>query len=91
MAVARGGWLTNILERQPLRYMGRISYGLYLYHPLVFYMTDAGATRLGWLGGPFVLSALKVSITLAIAAALRRATAAQFAPQAAQNSQQVRW
>jgi peptidoglycan/LPS O-acetylase OafA/YrhL len=30
--VARTGFLTRILEIAPLRYMGKISYGLYVYH-----------------------------------------------------------
>jgi peptidoglycan/LPS O-acetylase OafA/YrhL len=32
----------------PLRYVGRISYGLYLYHPIVFYFTGAALLRTSW-------------------------------------------
>lgn len=30
--VARHGWFTRLLEWSPLRYLGKISYGLYVYH-----------------------------------------------------------
>ena len=36
--VAREGWLVGFLEVRPLRYLGRISYGLYVYHfPIVWF------------------------------------------------------
>lgn len=37
------GWLVSVLEFPPLRYIGRISYGLYLYHGLVV-LTDWGVS-----------------------------------------------
>ena len=39
--VARTNFLTGILESAPLRYLGRISYGLYVYHYGVIAMTAA--------------------------------------------------
>lgn len=36
--VARKGWAVRLLEWKPLRYLGKISYGLYIYHfPIVWF------------------------------------------------------
>ena len=46
--VAREGWLVRFLEVRPLGYLGRISYGLYVYHfPIVWFsarIADFGIT-----------------------------------------------
>jgi len=48
MAALRGtGRLGEVLRTRPLAHLGRISYGLYLYHPLVFAATNAAAAPLG--------------------------------------------
>jgi peptidoglycan/LPS O-acetylase OafA/YrhL len=66
--VAYENWLTNVLEWQPLRYMGKISYGLYVYHfPVIWF-----ATRLADLGieSPFlkpVTALLSLGVTVLIA------------------------
>jgi len=36
--VARGGWFLKFLEHPWMRYLGRISYGLYVYHYSVYFM-----------------------------------------------------
>ncbi len=44
--VAREGWLVRFLEIRPARYLGKISYGLYVYHfPIIWFvarMADLG-------------------------------------------------
>lgn len=36
--VAKEGWFTHFLEWRPLRYLGKISYGLYVYHfPIIWF------------------------------------------------------
>jgi peptidoglycan/LPS O-acetylase OafA/YrhL len=44
--VAREGWLVRFLEIRPARYLGKISYGLYVYHfPIIWFaarMADRG-------------------------------------------------
>lgn len=56
------GWL---LSRRPLVALGRISYGLYLWHwPVIVVASPA---RTGWSGWP--LLAVQVAVTLALAAA----------------------
>jgi peptidoglycan/LPS O-acetylase OafA/YrhL len=44
--VAREGWLVRLLEIRPARYLGKISYGLYVYHfPIIWFvarMADLG-------------------------------------------------
>lgn len=46
--VAREGWFTRFLEWSPLRYLGKISYGLYIYHfPIIWF-----SLRISELGIP---------------------------------------
>ena len=50
-----------------MRYLGQISYGLYLYHPLMFWLVDGLTER---LESPFVLSGItsahKIVMTLIV-------------------------
>jgi peptidoglycan/LPS O-acetylase OafA/YrhL len=40
-------WPARVLTYRPVRYIGRISYGLYLFHPFVYHCTHAVARRVG--------------------------------------------
>jgi peptidoglycan/LPS O-acetylase OafA/YrhL len=40
LIMQRPGLITELLAAQPLRYIGRISYGLYLYHFPIFYLGE---------------------------------------------------
>ena len=42
-----GGFAGRMLQWPPLIYLGKISYGLYLYHPFVGWLFDHGTTHLG--------------------------------------------
>lgn len=64
-AATRPGLVTRLLSWPLLRWIGLISYGLYLYHWPVFLILDE--ERLGWSPAP--LFALQMSITTVIATA----------------------
>ncbi|MEL7210502.1 MAG: acyltransferase family protein, partial [Actinomycetota bacterium] len=62
-AVAPSGPVRAALAVEPLRQLGRISYGVYLFHwPIFLWLTEA---RTGWSQVP--LFGLRVSVTLAVA------------------------
>ena len=82
---APGAWWQPVLEWGPLRWVGRVSYGLYLWHFPVFHLIDKHP--LGQ-SGPVVV-AMKFAATFLIAAVSFRlverpflARKARFAPQA---------
>ena len=54
------------LEQKPIRYLGKISYGLYMYHPIAIVLA-LHATR--WLGtvSNFLLYPLSLALTVALA------------------------
>ena len=54
------------LEAKPLRYLGKISYGLYMYHPIAI-VAALQTTR--WLGADsnFLIYALSLALTIAMA------------------------
>jgi peptidoglycan/LPS O-acetylase OafA/YrhL len=65
LIVARsGGLLTQILEIAPLRFVGRISYGLYLYHFPIFYWLDGHCLD---LLSSSILIILKFAATVVVA------------------------
>ncbi|HWP65832.1 MAG TPA: acyltransferase family protein [Candidatus Limnocylindria bacterium] len=64
-AAVRPTLVARVLSFEPLRRLGRISYGVYVYHWPVFLWLDAERTGLA-LGA---LVALRVSVTIALAAA----------------------
>ena len=64
IVAARGeSWFTVVLSVRPLRWLGRISYGAYLYHwPIFLWLTEA---RTGLEGVPLAVLRLGVSLALA--------------------------
>ena len=62
---AEPGPLSSFLSLRPIRYVGKISYGLYLWHwPVIVELTSARTHETG-----VTLNALRVAVTLAIAVA----------------------
>jgi peptidoglycan/LPS O-acetylase OafA/YrhL len=60
LAIIETGWLSRVLERRTLRSIGRVSYGLYLWHFLVFTVV---AEKMPTAGTPLRLTtAFTVSI-----------------------------
>jgi peptidoglycan/LPS O-acetylase OafA/YrhL len=51
-----GTWAGAVLAAGPLRYAGKISYGLYMIHPFVFGAVSRKAQSLGGLAAAVVLS-----------------------------------
>lgn len=62
-----------ILDSSPLRYLGRISYGIYLYHPFVLWVAFGIARRVGLLdplmNHPWIEFGILCLISVAVAAA----------------------
>jgi peptidoglycan/LPS O-acetylase OafA/YrhL len=60
------GLLVKALEIEPMRYIGRISYGIYLYHTLV---TFEGIPGLGWFANHATVAAIaETGVAIALAA-----------------------
>lgn len=65
--VARQGWFTRFLESRPMAYLGKISYGLYVYHfPIQWFMTAPFGIP---VSAPFSLWTFSASLALTILAA----------------------
>ena len=60
------GWVGAILRWRPLRYLGKISYGVYVYHPLVPAVLEYLAPRLGLRYELFSFSGFLVSVAVTV-------------------------
>jgi peptidoglycan/LPS O-acetylase OafA/YrhL len=66
LAVLDGRWWgTAVLELRPLRALGRVSYGLYLWHVPVFFEVAAHTTT--WSTAPRIVLAWSISLALTVA------------------------
>ncbi|MBN2622880.1 MAG: acyltransferase family protein [Acidimicrobiales bacterium] len=65
LAVTTGGPAARVLGARPLRAIGKVSYGAYLYHWPIFLVLDAERTG---IGHPVRLFVARVTVTLAVAA-----------------------
>jgi peptidoglycan/LPS O-acetylase OafA/YrhL len=63
VATLENSLLAKCLSRRPLRYVGRISYGMYLWHFPLFQYIDRARTHLD----PYPLFFLRLSVTIVIA------------------------
>jgi peptidoglycan/LPS O-acetylase OafA/YrhL len=65
--VARSGIAARALGVRPMRAVGRVSYGIYLWHWPVIVAVATPAALLGWLPEPLGTQATRVLITLGVA------------------------
>ena len=71
VARGRGSWLVSLLELAPLRKLGRVSYGAYLFHPLIHFESFQHLLRgmgLDWSPPRAVAIAVELAATVALAA-----------------------
>lgn len=59
------------LEYKPLVYLGRISYGIYMYHAIAIVLTLKGLAAFGWTNSPTV-NLISTGLTILLAAASYR-------------------
>jgi peptidoglycan/LPS O-acetylase OafA/YrhL len=70
VAVVRRGWLRGVLAYPRLVWLGKISYGLYMYHEIAFWISERVSTFLGWFPNKEVLETIGTfGLTVGLAAA----------------------
>jgi peptidoglycan/LPS O-acetylase OafA/YrhL len=70
VAVTVPGWLRFALAYERIVWLGKISYGLYMYHEVAFWLRDRFASRVGWFPNDrYLLPILGFVLTIGLAAA----------------------
>jgi peptidoglycan/LPS O-acetylase OafA/YrhL len=70
VAVTVPGWLRAALAYPRLVWLGKISYGLYMYHEVAFWLRDRFAAAVGWFpNDEYLLPVLAFGLTVGLAAA----------------------
>lgn len=70
VAVAVRGWLQRFLSSTILVWLGKISYGLYMYHEVAFWLKPKVTSNLGWFPNRAVLVVIGTFATTVALAAL---------------------
>jgi peptidoglycan/LPS O-acetylase OafA/YrhL len=70
-AAGMAGWAGRLLDAAPMQYIGRISYGIYLYHMFILVSYEGGTARIGVPMIPYGIGlTLFISVISVAAAAL---------------------
>jgi peptidoglycan/LPS O-acetylase OafA/YrhL len=67
LSILGGGHLSKLLRMRWLSHIGRISYGIYMYHVPVFYVVDVSFVKFGWTSNGSLAQTLCLSLSKVLA------------------------